>query len=453
MDTKVVLPNSKPLSHDELADLAFRQIEGGQAEAALEVLSRLVHDEPDIDRYQFRLGLALERLGQTDEALERFRLAVQLNPTFGVFHHKYMNSLAARRDFHAAFSAYEALAILGDLGADLRVYFVQALLEAGCDPALLLSRLPGAFGVACNQVELCAEGELPRGAFRVTKASLAYNLVVHPSVLEIRVLSERLQAMTIYLDWLAQSSAPDGTALLSVDDLPPQMDGPVLCFSGARENELLVPDALFLASDGYRHLKTMAAQHQRPWVEKLDRAYWRGALTGLAGDVPRVMGLPRVTLCRIATGHDDIDAKLTDISQFNHWRDALEGEFDRLGLMGPRESEAENFKYRWMIDIDGNSNAWAGFYLKLLTKSPVIKLISPMRQWYYDRISAARDYIAIDDLEVGLPAALAWCRAHEAEAKDIGMRGEIFANTLTVPGEFHVFQSAFENAVSIGGDF
>ena len=43
-------------------------------------------------------------------------------------------------------------------------------------------------------------------------------------------------------------------------------------------------------------------------------------------------------------------------------------------------------KYKYQIDIDGNTNAWPGLFQKLLTGSPVLKVASPygFRQWLYE---------------------------------------------------------------------
>ena len=121
-------------------------------------------------------------------------------------------------------------------------------------------------------------------------------------------------------------------------------------------------------------------------------------------------------------------------------------ELEKMGAIGPRANEDENLFYRYMVDIDGNSNAWSGYFLKLLTGSPTIKLKSKFRQWYYDRLEPNVHFFAIDDLEADLPAAIERMMADDEGAKAMGERARTIVETMTLDSEFPVFAAAFEKA-------
>ncbi|MBV9405128.1 MAG: hypothetical protein JO211_07270, partial [Acidobacteriaceae bacterium] len=77
-----------------------------------------------------------------------------------------------------------------------------------------------------------------------------------------------------------------------------------------------------------------------------------------------------------------IDARLSAIVQ-----NATEEDGDHLrelaqsfGMLAPRVPQPEFIRYRYQIDIDGNTNSWS-LPLKLAMGSCVLKVQSPYRQW------------------------------------------------------------------------
>lgn len=439
------------MNDDALADQAQDLLFAGDAETAADMLRQLLERAPDTDRYQFRHALALHQLGQTDAALAGFRRAVELNPTFGIFHHKYMSLLADRGDFDAALAAYGEDMPIDGLTLELRQFFAQRLLGAGCDAERVRERIAGVFGDHCKAVRACDSSSLPLGSVRLETVGGGFIIDATPETLRNPIFCERLMSMRVYFDMLALAGGEHRAALLCLDDLPPPGREPVLCFSGNAPHHLLVPDALFTGSNAYAHFRELAVTHTTPWDQRKPVAYWRGALTGLAGSADEVLALPRITLAALSARVEALDARITDIGQYRGMQDAILPRIEALGLIGPREAEAENFTYRWMVDVDGNSNAWASLFLKLLTTSPVIKVLSGFRQWYYPRLVAGRDFIGVYDIEEGVPEAIAWCRAHEDQARAIGVSGASRAAQMTVASEFPAFRQAFAAASRSGG--
>jgi hypothetical protein len=99
-------------------------------------------------------------------------------------------------------------------------------------------------------------------------------------------------------------------------------------------------------------------------------------------------------------------------------------------------------KYRGAFDIDGNANAWSGFFCSLLGGSCVIKIasIKGFRQWYYSDLKSWLHYIPVrsdlSDLEEGVN----WFAQHDVHAREIAARGRELA--LKIDMEHAVMRSA-----------
>ena len=434
------------------ADLALSWLADGQASEALVALDEIVTAFPDVDRFVFRRGSAAESLGQWEAALKDFRRAIDLHPQFGVFHHSYIRLLISQRGCQSALATYQDLRRSHPLvGQDIYTHLALETLIAGCDPALVLQFLENPFGQHCATIKVSNADELANGTLRIAYRPQGFDLLVCPSVLQRRILVTRLFAMVPYFDRLAKEQPGKESVLIAIDDLPPEGDEPVLCFSGFKDNHLLIPDALFLESNGYLQLREAIETRWVPWAERAKQAYWRGALTGVAWDEQRVFELPRVTLAKLAQSTPNLDARITDLQQFAWIWPELATKLESQGLLGPREPEIANIQNQILIDVDGNSNAWSGFFLKLLCGSPTIKLMSQFKQWYYKRLTKGVHFMPISDLEASLPNAIDWLLAHPAQAEAMGRAARELALSMTVESEFSAFQEAFDLAQNMTG--
>jgi tetratricopeptide (TPR) repeat protein len=429
------------------ADLALSWLANGGASDAFAALDAIVAAYPDVDRFVFRRGAAAESLGHWEIALEDYRRAIVIHPQFGIFHHAYIRLLITQQGCKAALETYQELRSQNSaVGHDIYAYLAQEVLVAGCDPELLLQFLESPFGRHCTSVTVGDSHELPEGTLRITYHAQGYTLRVCSSALQRRILVTRLFAMVPYFDRLATQYPGEDAVLIALDDLPPAGDDPVLCFSGEKDNHFLIPDALFLESNGYRQLREAIDAHWVPWDQRAKQAYWRGALTGIAWDEQHVFELPRVQLAKLAQSSPNLDARITDLKQFAMIWPELPGKLENQGLLGPREPEIANIQNQILIDVDGNSNAWSGFFLKLLCGSPTIKLMSNYRQWYYRHLTKGVHFIPISDLETSLPKSIDWLLAHPAQAEAMGKAARKLALSMTPESEFSAFQEAFEHA-------
>ena len=206
-----------------------------------------------------------------------------------------------------------------------------------------------------------------------------------------------------------------------------------------RRDCFLIPDRVFFHLDGYRDTARQYRQDDVPWDERQPIALWRGSTTGIPED--RTVGwrsLPRIRLCQIARSPSSramIDAGITAITQI-----ADPGAADELreaGLMAPHLAAGQFNRYKYQIDIDGNTNSWPGLFYKLLTGSPVLKIASPQgyRQWYYDQLRPWINFVPVTSDMSDLVETLDWLRAHDDAARRIGERGRALADSLDFEGE------------------
>jgi hypothetical protein len=220
-----------------------------------------------------------------------------------------------------------------------------------------------------------------------------------------------------------------------------------LSFCHDQPQTILIPDAQYIYDLGYRRYRDGVRQRWIPWEDRSPVAFWRGGANGVVTrEVGKSLGwswLPRAHLCDMATHLSGIDAKLTEIPPYlsNHYGPYMVG-VERF--MGERVEPLSYIKYRYLIDIDGWTNAWSGFLQKMLTGSTVIKVASPhgYRQWYYDRLEPWKHFVPVNSDLSDLPEALEFVQTNPQKAAEIGRCGKEVADTLTMANEMPVLAQA-----------
>lgn len=225
---------------------------------------------------------------------------------------------------------------------------------------------------------------------------------------------------------------------------------PGLAPSDSRPGFFLIPDHMFISSRGYATTREHYHKNNVPWAERKPVALWRGMTTGQVSDPAKGWrSLPRIRLCEIArsaTAWQLIDAGIVAVVQIDDPDDV--GQIERSGLMRPFIPPTDFNRYRYHIDIDGNTNSWPGLFQKLLTGSPVLKIASPpgYRQWYYDRLKPWVNYVPVAADMSDLLEHIDWLRENDDRAFAIGQAGRALACSLDYEGElaksFHTIRAA-----------
>ena len=204
---------------------------------------------------------------------------------------------------------------------------------------------------------------------------------------------------------------------------------PGLAFCDWRENFFLIPDPHFVEKRGYKEVRDHFAIADVPWTERAATAIWRGSTTGGAVDWRR---LQRIRLCQIAKslGDEVLDAGITRIVQIAN--PGAIAEIRTSGLCKPHVDWRNLSAYKYQIDVDGNTNAWSGLFQRLMTGSPVLKVISERgyRQWYYDRLVPWKNFVPVAADMSDLAEKVSMLREDDGLAEAIGRAGRELALSL-----------------------
>jgi hypothetical protein len=249
-----------------------------------------------------------------------------------------------------------------------------------------------------------------------------------------RLLYARLPAV---LGVFARTSPAVRAAAADVSDGHDVRPGE-LAFCSNRDDAILVPDPLFVNSDGYAEYRRAALS--LPWAQRRDTVLWRGTSTGAGQVTTETMAAedlrlrPRIRMClmlRAVPGTDVKIRKTEFVSAVERPRLA------RHGVVGNKIRQSNWARYKFAIDIDGHSNAWSNFFVRLMLGCCVIKIQSEtgFRQWYYDRLVPWRHYVPVEADMTDLVEKIAWCRGHDAECATIAANGQALARAMTVATE------------------
>jgi SAM-dependent methyltransferase len=259
------------------------------------------------------------------------------------------------------------------------------------------------------------------------------------------LLRRWLQTVPLCIAYTCVHGSEAGAVHLSVDD---HGTAPGLAFCDNRPDFFLIPDGAFVETRGYRPAREHFRDHEVEWSQRIPLAIWRGSTTGRPQN-PQLgwRSLPRLQLCEIARAQPDlIDAGIVQVAQIPP---ESESELQAAGLMKPYIPSLQFNRYKFQIDIDGNSNSWAGLFEKLLSGSPVLKIASPFgyRQWYYDLLKPWIHFVPVASDLSDLVEKLQWLRAHDDVAREIGARGRELAYALDYDSEIRRCASTIDAAL------
>lgn len=314
---------------------------------------------------------------------------------------------------------------------------------------------------------LCAHPAAPaRNEFRFSTS------MPHPMRIEIAIDDQGACVWTICMSLAGGDVAPRFvTSLLTITDLVGRYTraadsiagrvnvslgdiaaGDGLGFSASDPGVFLIPDSHFIASRGYAALRDSYRSRDVPWSDRSPVAFWRGSLTGIRKPPEKSWrSLQRIQLCRMSLDHPaKIDAGISGIGRALPLSEACE--ITAAGLMREPVPPDQFLRYRYQIDVDGNSNAWQGLFMKLLSGSVVLKAASPygFRQWYYDRLHPWVNYVPVAaDLSDLLPA-IATVRSDDAFAQTIGDAGRALALSLDYEREMNAALATIGRAIVAG---
>jgi hypothetical protein len=220
---------------------------------------------------------------------------------------------------------------------------------------------------------------------------------------------------------------------------------------------ILVPDYVFVRTRGYHAQRVLARVSVNDWSARSDTIVWRGTSTG-AGLVatPELSAadpalIARTRLCLILKDVPGTDVKLSAVAQTpDTMRDSAR--LSEARILGDYISPIAWYGLKFAIDIDGNGNAFANLFTRLLMGCCVLKVASAAgyRQWYYGELTPWVHYVPVAADLSDLCDIIGWCRAHPDECRGIARQGQALALTRDFATEMAAARANLAQALREG---
>jgi hypothetical protein len=310
--------------------------------------------------------------------------------------------------------------------------------------AMLINEMSGFDPVF--EVRAAMENPPPSGGIIWQVVSRSFGIIwVHPDTGGKVALSSLLTiSLPLLFAYHRTGDVRPGLVVLNLGDAD-QVPG--LAFCSFTPETTLVPDTYFMDTEAYALTRKAYRETGTPWRDRRPVAFWRGATTGQRPQA-EWRSLPRVRLCEITRDSALFDVALSQVTQI---RDPdIAAEIAASGLLRDHVPVNSFNRYRFHIDIDGNSNSWPGFFQKLLTGGPVLKVASERgyRQWYYDRLVPWENFVPVAADMSDLVEHTVWLMENDATAREIGAQGRALAESMDFPGELTRSAPAISNAIA-----
>ena len=226
-----------------------------------------------------------------------------------------------------------------------------------------------------------------------------------------------------------------------LDDADPNLENS-FAFSPSRgKNNFAVIDPIMIRTNFYQAKMESLKVKKVEYKNKEDLCYWRGALTGITSlkineiknkDLyikkildPNTLG--RMKLCFLNNKIKGCNFKLTRAGQWL-WSSEIIERLKEINFYSDEEPFEWNYKFKYLIDIDGNSNSWPGLFMKLCSGSCILKVDSEYNfyQWFYKFLKPWVHFVPIKSDLSDLEEKLIYLRSNDDIGKKIALNSEEF---------------------------
>lgn len=213
-----------------------------------------------------------------------------------------------------------------------------------------------------------------------------------------------------------------------IEEVPPSIEVPLLTFAKESnyQGPILIPDFEMLQGYQALNLEIEKGIDLHPWEEKISQAFWRGGTAGryFLGS-PDVAKTERQKLVEQSQQYpQEIDAFFTGTPQCSlEYRNFL---FEK-GLIRSSTSLQDHFKYRYLIDIDGNTCTYSRLYWILRSNSVPLKQKSTSIQWYYRGLKEGENILFFSTQDDSLKRVVDKLQKQDSYACTIAEKSREFA--------------------------
>lgn len=222
------------------------------------------------------------------------------------------------------------------------------------------------------------------------------------------------------------------------DDSYLSLEVPLFVFAKKKHAiaQALIPDfeAFFgYVSDPDQFFKK--SENKFPWETKEDKGFWRGSTTGGDFSSSNWKNLPRSQLVLLSIANPRyLNARFTQLCQGAQHNHEMLG---MANLVGGTASPLDSLKYKYQIDVDGNTCGYSRCYWILLSNSVSLKQVSDNIQWYYGALVPYVHYIPVANDMSNVINKIQWAQKHDEKAQKIAKNAtEFVLNNLR---EEHIY--------------
>lgn len=205
--------------------------------------------------------------------------------------------------------------------------------------------------------------------------------------------------------------------------------GPFFAFSKNQQKNhsiILMPDPDVLKNHANLQKQTMAGAALYPWENKIKQAFWRGGTNDTYFYSPDTFQhSPRFKLVTYAHKNPAaIDALFADIAiscnDVQSW-------LNTHNYVGDYVSIADHIRYKYQIQIDGFTAAWARMYWQLFSNALMLKQESDNIQWYYHTLKPYVHYIPLSNDMSDIAEKIDWAEHNAVDVQQIIKNANTFA--------------------------
>ena len=310
---------------------------------------------------------------------------------------------------------------------------------------------PYAAGISAKQLdelftpEMCSQYRLVR--FKIAQGKVSYATAPH-----LQHTRRVLCTYTALKKLLSLTKLPDMEFIVTIEDclehMPARVAFPILVYakSGHEARFPLIPDADALA--GYNRLRTEVSDcsKRHPWSGKLPQVFWRGQTTGGYYTLDDWRTLPRSIIVNLSLSNpEEVDARFVSKGSIHTAPDFVEMMLAQ-GLTSPPVQKESHLRYKYLIDIDGNTCTYERLFWLLLSNSVVLKQMTDNVQWYYKALRPWEHYIPVNSDLSDLFEKLEWAKTHDKEAEQMAARATEFVKSNLSQEDVLLYLHAFLQA-------
>jgi hypothetical protein len=225
-----------------------------------------------------------------------------------------------------------------------------------------------------------------------------------------------------------QVSLPSLDFIVSLEDGFEDNPGLGPCFVFAKradlESLILIPDIKALTGYGKIRQTITQAASRSSWEKKEEKAFWRGSTTGGHFRAATWDQFARSQLVLLSMNYpESIDARFSKVVQCDPEMPKM---LKKRGLVSRSVLREDHLRYKYLVDVDGNSCSYERYFWLLLSNSLVIKQATPNIQWYYGGLEPYKHYLPVKEDLSDLLEQIEWARQHDDEARAMALRASQF---------------------------